>query len=106
MEWAEIRPGPSPVLVLARVSGAEASHPLGTVTRLQLIRTGYRSSDRPDGGLQVLELLVGGRLYRTPAAYNPPANDPGLLAEALRLACPEVRTAACEDRTTWVSDSD
>ncbi|WP_159400824.1 hypothetical protein [Streptomyces sp. NRRL B-24484] len=106
VEWAEIRPGPDPELVLARVSGVEDVHPLDAVTRLRLVRTGYRSADHPDGGRQVLELRVGGTRYRTRAAHNPPENDPRLLAEALRRACPGVEVMADEDRTSWVSDSD
>ncbi|MFJ8045777.1 hypothetical protein ACIRBX_35230 [Kitasatospora sp. NPDC096147] len=106
VEWAEIRPGASPVLVLGRVGGAQRTHPLGAVSRIQLLRTGYRSAAHPDGGQHVLELSAGGSAYRTQAGYAPPANNPALLAEALRLACPQATVEPYQDRTTWTSDGD
>ncbi|KQV19309.1 MULTISPECIES: hypothetical protein [unclassified Kitasatospora] len=106
VEWAEIRPGLPPTLVLARVSGVETSHHLDSVRRLRLIRTGYRSADNPGGGQRVLELHVGRKVYRTRAAFNPAENDPGLLEEALRRACPGATVAKYKDRTSWVSDSE
>ncbi|MFJ9518556.1 hypothetical protein ACIRPK_09860 [Kitasatospora sp. NPDC101801] len=106
VEWAEIRPGPPPVLVLVRVDGRESSHPLDSVGRLQLIRTGHRSMDNPDGGQRVLELQVGGKVHRTRAAFDHPEHDPGLLAAELRRACPGAVVAEYADRRTWVSDSE
>ncbi|MFJ8043286.1 hypothetical protein ACIRBX_22605 [Kitasatospora sp. NPDC096147] len=106
VEWAEIRPGPPGVLVLARANGAETHLPLDSVSRLGLFRVGYRSADNPDGGNRVLELRAGRRTYRTRATFNPPPNDPELLAEALRRACPDAEVTAYRNRTQWVSESE
>ncbi|MFI0975427.1 hypothetical protein ACH4SP_00185 [Streptomyces sp. NPDC021093] len=98
-----IRPGPPAVLVLRQRSGTETTHPLSSVTALRPLTVGYRSTE--GSGESVLELRVGRRTYRTRAAFNPPANDVRLLADALRLACPWMVVGEHEDRTTWVTDA-
>ncbi|MFD6276043.1 hypothetical protein ACFWFI_10820 [Streptomyces sp. NPDC060209] len=100
---ADIRPGPPPVLVLRRRSGAEVTHPLDALTELRPLTVGYRSVD--GGGSKILELRVGRTAYRTRAAFNPPENDVRLLEAALRKARPRVKVHRHEDRTSWVSDS-
>ncbi|MFI5806666.1 hypothetical protein [Streptomyces sp. NPDC051561] len=98
----DIRPGPPATLVLRRYGGAETTRPLASLTRLRTLTVGYRSADsKPD---EILELRVGRSVYRTRAAFNTPENDVQLLADALRLACPQVVIAPHVNRSTWASD--
>ncbi|WP_405667435.1 hypothetical protein OG379_36040 [Streptomyces sp. NBC_01166] len=99
----DIRPGPPAVVVLRRHNGAEITRPLDDVTDLRPLTVGHRSVD--GGGSEVLELRAGRKVYRTRAAFNPPANDVQLLENALRKARPRIRVHRHEDRTSWVSDS-
>jgi hypothetical protein len=99
----DIRPGPTPVLVLRRRSGGQVTHHLDAVTEVRPLTVGYRSAG--GGGSKVLELRVGRKAYRTRAAFNPPENDVRLLEKALRKARPQAKFHRHEDRTSWVSDS-
>ncbi|MEU8892696.1 hypothetical protein [Streptomyces sp. NPDC048442] len=99
----DIRPGPPAVLVLRQRRGTETTRPLSSVTEMRPLTVGYRSTD--SRGDSILELRVGRRTYRTRAAYNPPANDVQLLADALRLACPQIVAGRHENKTTWVTDA-
>ncbi|MFB4419793.1 hypothetical protein C5F59_001705 [Streptomyces sp. QL37] len=99
----DIVPGPPALVVLRRRNGARTTRPLDDVTDLRPLTVGYRSVD--SGGSKVLELRAGRTVYRTRAAFNPPANDVQLLENALRKAGPRIRVHPHEDRTSWVSDN-
>ncbi|MGW7414892.1 hypothetical protein [Streptomyces sp. NPDC054863] len=100
---ADILPGPPAILVLRQRNGTGTTRPLSSVKGLRPLTVGHRSTE--GSGDSVLELRVGRRTYRTRAAFNPPANDVRLLADALCLACPQMVVGEHEDRTTWVTDA-
>ncbi|MCX5206472.1 hypothetical protein OG897_34335 [Streptomyces sp. NBC_00237] len=100
---AEIRQGPPGVLVLVRNNGRRIVRPLDSVTTVRPLTVGYRSVD--SSADHILELRVAGRTYRTRTGLTRPANDPGILQNALDRACPHLVIGPHVDKSSWVTDA-